>query len=260
MSTDQPPAEPAVEIADLVKEFGSHRVLDGLDLTIPAGERLSIIGPSGSGKTTILRLLMGLEQPTAGSLTIDGTVVARPDGKSVDKKALRRARAEVGYVFQHFNLFPTMTIMDNVTLAMRRVNGASKREALARGEELLEQVGLLDKAHTYPARLSGGQQQRVAIARALALDPRIMLFDEVTSALDPELVGEVLKVILDLSQRTSMTMILVTHEMHFAERFSDRVIFIDGGRIVESGPPARIFHSPGEERTQRFLRAVIDPV
>jgi polar amino acid transport system ATP-binding protein len=255
------PARPrhAVECIGVTKRFGDTTVLDQLDLTVEYGEKVAIIGPSGSGKTTLLRLLMTLERPTSGSLVVDGDRLWSPHG-SPGEKRLRRVRSKVGYVFQQFNLFPHMTALRNITEAPRHVLGIPQEEADARAMQLLEMVGLGDKASSYPAQLSGGQQQRVAIARALALGPKVMLFDEVTSALDPELVGEVLRVIRELAQEGNMTMLLVTHEMRFARQIADRVSFIDGGRIVEQGPPDRVLTDPAEPRTRKFLKAVLEPI
>jgi polar amino acid transport system ATP-binding protein len=245
----------------VTKRFGDNTVLDGLDLDVASGEKVVIIGPSGSGKTTILRVLMTLERPEEGTIEVDGRYLyhVERNGKleRASEKHVRSVRSEIGMVFQHFNLFPHLTVMGNLTLAPRKVLGLGKEEARARALDLLDQVGLAEKADEYPARLSGGQKQRVAIARSLAMRPKVMLFDEVTSALDPELVGEVLNVLRDLAIHTDMTMLLVTHEMRFAREIGDRVLMFDQGRIVEEGPPARIFTEPKEERTIAFLEAVI---
>ncbi|OXM64587.1 MULTISPECIES: ectoine/hydroxyectoine ABC transporter ATP-binding protein EhuA [Amycolatopsis] len=238
------------------KSFGSHEVLTGLDLEVGAGEKVSIIGPSGSGKTTILRLLMTLEQPDAGRIEVDGETLW--DAGGFDTGRMKLVRRRIGMVFQHFNLFPHMTVLRNVTEAPVHVLGQGREEADAHARELLGMVGLEQHVDKKPGQLSGGQQQRVAIARALAMRPRVMLFDEVTSALDPELVGEVLGVIRELAHSQSMTMLLVTHEMRFAEDISDRVLMFDSGAVVEAGPPSVIFHEPREERTKRFLSAVLD--
>jgi len=238
------------------KSFGDHQVLSGLDLDVADGEKVSIIGPSGSGKTTILRMLMTLEQPDAGRIDVDGEPLWSEDG--VDARRMKLVRRRIGMVFQHFNLFPHMTVLRNVTEAPIHVLGQDREEAEAHARELLGMVGLHQHVDKKPGQLSGGQQQRVAIARALAMRPRVMLFDEVTSALDPELVGEVLGVIRDLAHTQAMTMLLVTHEMRFAEDISDRVLMFDSGSIVESGPPSVIFHEPDNERTRRFLSAVLD--
>jgi polar amino acid transport system ATP-binding protein len=251
-----------VSFQSVRKSFGNVPVLRGLDLDVDKSERVAIIGPSGSGKTTILRLLMTLEQPDGGLIFVDGGCLSHQErnGRLVpaDEKHLRLMRAKVGMIFQHFNLFPHMTALRNVSEAPRRVRGLSRQEAEERARRLLEQVGLGDKAGSFPAQLSGGQQQRVAIARALAMEPTVMLFDEVTSALDPELVGEVLRVLRELAHETDMTMLFVTHEMRFAREVADRVIVIDHGSIVEQGPPEAIFTSPREERTRRFLSAILD--
>ncbi|MCC6796080.1 MAG: ectoine/hydroxyectoine ABC transporter ATP-binding protein EhuA [Candidatus Hydrogenedentes bacterium] len=252
---------PYIAIRNLTKSFGKLDVLRGIDLDVPQGEKLSIIGPSGSGKSTILRILMTLERPTSGEIAIDGEPLwhMRNNGtlRPANKRHLRAMRAKVGMVFQHFNLFPHMTVLKNVTVAPRHVLRLSREESEFRAIQLLEKVGLSEKLTAHPAQLSGGQKQRVAIARALALYPKIMLFDEVTSALDPELVGEVLNVLRDLAQETDMTMLLVTHEMRFAREISDRVVFIDQGLIIEQGPPEAIFSEPAEMRTREFLRAIL---
>jgi polar amino acid transport system ATP-binding protein len=258
---DDPPA-PAVRFEKLTKRFGDLTVLDELDLDVAPGEKLAIIGPSGSGKSTLLRLLMTLERPTSGTIEVEGEPLWPEDGRraGAEEKHLRRMRSRIGFVFQHFNLFPHMTALRNVAEAPMRVLGMPRREAEERARELLGMYGLADKADAYPSKLSGGQQQRVAIARACAMKPRIMLFDEVTSALDPELVGEVLGVLRDLAENTNMTMLLVTHEMQFARKVSDRVAFFEKGRIAEQGPPDKIFTEPENERTRAFLHAVLNPV
>ena len=252
-----------VRMEQVVKSFGDHVVLDHLDLTVAPGEKLVIIGPSGSGKTTILRVLMTLERPQAGYVVIDGEHLyheERSGGlRPARERHIRAVRRDVSMVFQHFNLFPHKTVRENLTLAPRKVLGLSRDEADERARDLLTQVGLDDKIDQRPASLSGGQKQRVAIARALAMQPKIMLFDEVTSALDPELVGEVLGVLRDLAEHTEMTMLLVTHEMRFAQHIADRVVMFDAGRIVEEAPPAQMFGEPREERTRAFLHAVLDP-
>ncbi len=253
---------PIVRFDKVSKRFGDNVVLNELDLDVAAGEKLAIIGPSGSGKTTLLRLLMTLEQPTGGVIWVeDEPLWHRRKGDQLvaaDEKHLRKMRGKIGFVFQHFNLFPHMTALRNVTEAPIHVLGLSRDEAEERAKRLLEMVGLADKVNHHPSQLSGGQQQRVAIARACAMQPQIMLFDEVTSALDPELVGEVLAVLRQLAENSGMTMLIVTHEMRFAEQVSDRVAFFDGGRIVEQGPPDHIFHHPSQERTRAFLRAVLE--
>lgn len=248
---------------DLVtKRFGDLVVLDELVMDVAPGEKVVIIGPSGSGKTTILRILMTLERPNGGTVEVGGEHLYHQtrNGQLVpaSEKHIRAVRRKISMVFQLFNLFPHMTATENVAFAPRKVLGLSKDEASERASRLLQVVGLGDKLDQHPGRLSGGQKQRVAIARSLAMEPEVMLFDEVTSALDPELVGEVLGVLRDLAENTSMTMLLVTHEMGFAREIGDRVLMFDGGRIVEQGPPAQIFGDPQEQRTRDFLRAVLD--
>jgi polar amino acid transport system ATP-binding protein len=236
-----------VRAEGLKKSFGDTVVLDGIDLSVDSGETLVVIGPSGSGKSTLLRCINLLEPIDAGRIFLEGEEITRK-GVKVD-----RIRQRIGIVFQQFNLFPHLKVIDNLTLAARRVKKMPRKEAETRALELLSTVGLPEKARQYPHQLSGGQQQRVAIARALVMSPHVMLFDEVTSALDPELVGEVLVVMRDLA-RTGMTMIVVTHEMHFARDVGDRLIFMDEGRIVEEGIPAEVLDRPRQERTKRFLR------
>jgi polar amino acid transport system ATP-binding protein len=252
---------PIIEIDRISKSFGALRVLDELSFTVQPGEKLALIGPSGSGKTTILRILMTLETISSGHIRIDGEELFHmpKDGRLVpaDERHLHRMRSKIGMVFQLFNLFPHKCVLDNVTLAPILTKGVSKADAEREAMRLLEMVGMADKARAMPAELSGGQKQRAAIARALALQPRIMLFDEVTSALDPELVEEVLNVMRRLGEETDMTMLLVTHEMSFAHDFADRVLFFDRGRIVEEGPPDQIFRNPKQERTQAFLKKII---
>jgi polar amino acid transport system ATP-binding protein len=254
--------DPMVRFAGVTKRYGTLTVLDTLDLEVAADERVAIIGPSGSGKTTVLRVLMTLEPIEEGCIWVDGEPLTHMDrgGRLVpaDRRHLRRMRAKIGMVFQHFNLFPHMTALRNCMEAPVTVLGLSKAEAEARARELLAMVGLADKLDEYPSRLSGGQQQRVAIARALAMRPKVMLFDEVTSALDPELVGEVLQVIRKLGEEHALTMLIVTHEMGFAKEFADRICFFDEGRIAEQGPPDQILTQPRNERTRQFLSAVLD--
>ena len=261
-SSAMPVGQPLIRFRQVRKSYGELRVLDDLDLEIAAGEKVAIIGPSGSGKTTILRLLMTLERYESGTIEVGGELLGlRREGDRLvpDREAhLRQVRKQIGMVFQHFNLFPHMTALQNVLEAPIRVLGLPRREAEARARELFAMVGLQEKAGSYPRHLSGGQQQRVAIARALAMRPRIMLFDEVTSALDPELVGEVLRVIRQLAKESGMTMLIVTHEMSFARDVSDRVIFMEKGRIVEQGEPGVIFREPRSERTRAFLKAVLE--
>ena len=254
-------AQPLVRFAGVTKRYGELTVLDGLDLQIEEGEKVAIIGPSGSGKSTLLRVLMTLEGIDEGVIEVDGEPMTHmPDtsGQLVPANArhLRRVRGKVGMVFQSFNLFPHMNALQNVMEAPVQVLGLSKREARERAEELLAMVGLEDKLEHFPAQLSGGQQQRVAIARALAMRPKVMLFDEVTSALDPELCGEVLNVIRRLGEAHNLTMLMVTHQMGFAREFADRVCFFHQGRIHEQGSPDELFNNPREERTREFLSAV----
>ena len=239
--------EPVVRLEAVHKSFGDNHVLRGIDLEVRQGEVLTIIGPSGSGKSTLLRCVNLLEPLQSGRIYFEGEEITR---KGADLSATRQ---QIGMVFQQFNLFPHLRVMDNLTLAARRIRRQSREQAEARAGVLLERVGLAEKAAQYPHQLSGGQQQRVAIARALMMNPHVMLFDEVTSALDPELVGEVLIVMRDLA-RDGMTMLVVTHEMQFAREVGDRVIFMDEGRIVEQGDPAEVLDRPREERTQKFLR------
>jgi polar amino acid transport system ATP-binding protein len=251
-----------VRFLGVTKRYGPLTVLDELDLDVARNERVAIIGPSGSGKTTVLRMLMTLERINEGVIEVGGEPLTHMyrngDLVPADERHLRRIRSKIGMVFQHFNLFPHMTALQNCMEAPVYVLGLSKSEARARAEELLEMVGLADKKDHYPSQLSGGQQQRVAIARALAMRPQIMLFDEVTSALDPELVGEVLTVIRKLGEEHDLTMLMVTHQMGFAKEFADRVCFFYAGKIAEQGPPSEIFINPRNERTQQFLSAVLE--
>jgi ABC-type polar amino acid transport system ATPase subunit len=239
-----------LRLEDVHKSFGANVVLSGVELEVRKGEVLVVIGPSGSGKSTLLRCVNLLEPLNSGRIVFDGEEIT---GKGADVSAVRQ---KIGMVFQQFNLFPHLRVLDNLTLATRRIRKRPRAEAEAKALELLARVGLAEKAHQHPHQLSGGQQQRVAIARALMMEPHVMLFDEVTSALDPELVGEVLIVMRDLA-RSGMTMLVVTHEMQFAREVGDRVIFMDGGRIVEEGGPADVLDRPREERTQRFLRRTL---
>ena len=241
---------PVVRLEDVRKSFGENLVLDGIDLAVASGEVLVVIGPSGSGKSTLLRCVNLLEPVDSGRIFFEGEELTR---KGV---SLPEVRQRIGIVFQQFNLFPHLRVIDNLTLAARRIKKMPKAEAEQRAEELLARVGLEDKRRSYPHQLSGGQQQRVAIARALVMRPHMMLFDEVTSALDPELVGEVLVVMRDLA-RDGMTMLVVTHEMQFAREVGDRLIFMDEGRIVEEGKPLDVLDRPREERTRRFLRRTL---
>ncbi|QKW05798.1 amino acid ABC transporter ATP-binding protein [Streptomyces sp. NA04227] len=246
------PGEPEIRVENLHKSFGANEVLRGIDLTVARGEVVCVIGPSGSGKSTLLRCVNLLEEPSAGRVFVGGSELTHPD---VDIDAVRR---RIGMVFQQFNLFPHLSVTDNLTLPQRRVLGRDKARARRIAAENLERVGLTDKAKAFPASLSGGQQQRVAIARALAMGPEVMLFDEPTSALDPELVGDVLAVMRMLADE-GMTMMVVTHEMSFAREVADRVVFMDGGVIVEQGPPAEVIGRPRHERTRHFLARVLDP-
>ncbi|UZD61276.1 ectoine/hydroxyectoine ABC transporter ATP-binding protein EhuA [Brevibacterium sp. JSBI002] len=252
---------PAIEFKDVEKSFGPTTVLKDLNFTVAPGERVTLIGPSGSGKTTILRLVMTLEELTGGYIFVDGQPLTHEDrgGKRVElpKKRTREMTTRIGMVFQQFNLFPNMTVLENIIEAPVHVLGKSKADATKEAKELLERVGLADKADAHPTRLSGGQQQRVAIARALAMNPEILLLDEVTSALDPELVGDVLGVLRDIAETTDITMLLVTHEMQFARDVSHRVMMFDGGQVLEEGPPDQIFNNPQHERTRKFLSSVL---
>ncbi len=249
-----------IRMVDVRKAFGPVQVLRGVSLDVARGEVLVLIGASGSGKTTLIRTLNALETIDAGSIVVKGVALAKPgrDGKTErpSESTIRTVRAEVGMVFQRFNLFPHMTVLRNVMLAPLYVRHLGQSECEDRARELLIKVGLLDKAHAYPHQLSGGQQQRVAIARALAMQPEVMLFDEVTSALDPELVGEVLKTMRLLAE-DGMTMIVVTHEMQFAREVGDRVAVMDQGQLIEIGPPEKIFSQPEQPRTAEFLRRIL---
>lgn len=251
-------SDPIVKYRDVHKSFGDVKVLKGIDLDIYPGEKIAVIGPSGSGKTTIIRMLMTLEEPTSGDIIVNGTNLWKMEkkGKTVraNEKHLREVRGDIGMVFQHFNLFPHMTILDNCMSAPIHVKKESKSEVRERAIQMLERVGLGDKINNYPSQLSGGQKQRVAMARALVMRPKIMLFDEVTSALDPELVGEVLEVIRDLAINEDMAMVLVTHEMDFALDIADKVLFLDGGVIAEQGSASEVIEHSSNERLQTFLR------
>lgn len=238
-----------IKLENVHKSFGKNEVLKGINLHIEQGQVVVIIGPSGSGKSTVLRTMNYLEEPTSGKVIVDGMDLS-------DKKKLNDVRAEVGMVFQNFNLFPHMTVMENLTLAQTKVRKTSMEEAKKIGQALLDRVGLADKANAYPDSLSGGQKQRVAIARALAMRPKVMLFDEPTSALDPEMVSEVLDVMKSLAEE-GMTMVIVTHEMGFAKKVADRVLFVDGGLILEDDTPKRVFDAPTNERTKSFLDKIL---
>ncbi|HRM19922.1 MAG: amino acid ABC transporter ATP-binding protein [Trichococcus flocculiformis] len=243
-------ANAKINVSNLKKSFGSNEVLKGIDLEVAEGEVVCIIGPSGSGKSTLLRCLNKLEEVTDGHVLIDGQDITE---KTTD---INKVREEIGMVFQHFNLFPHLSVIDNITLAPVELKRENKETAKARALELLETVGLSEKADAFPSSLSGGQKQRVAIARALAMNPEIMLFDEPTSALDPEMVGDVLEVMKKLAKQ-GMTMVVVTHEMGFAREVGHRVIFMDGGYIVEEGTPTEVFGNPQNPRTQDFLNKVL---
>ncbi|OBB01704.1 ectoine/hydroxyectoine ABC transporter ATP-binding protein EhuA [Mycobacteriaceae bacterium 1482268.1] len=251
---------PMVQAQQVCKSFGALRVLKGITLEVGKGEVMCMVGPSGSGKSTFLRCINHLEQVNAGRLYVDGDLIGyRETGgrlHEISPRVAAKQRREIGMVFQHFNLFPHRTALENVIEAPIHVKRVKKDEAVARGKELLNQVGLADKADAYPAQLSGGQQQRVAIARALAMSPKLMLFDEPTSALDPELVGEVLSVMKKLAEE-GMTMVVVTHEMGFAREVADQLVFMDGGVVVESGRPREVLANPQHERTKAFLSKVL---
>ena len=250
MAAVKPAYEPLLRLDSVVKSFGDNLVLDGIDLEVTSGEVLVVIGPSGSGKSTLLRCVNLLEPLDSGRIFFEGAEIT---AKGTD---VSHVRQQIGMVFQQFNLFPHLTVLDNLTLAARRIRKLGRSEAESRARLLLQQVGLEEKADQHPHQLSGGQQQRVAIARALMMAPHVMLFDEVTSALDPELVGEVLVVMRDLA-RDGMTMLVVTHEMQFAREVGDRLIFMDEGKIVEQGAPTDVLDEPQEERTRQFLRRVL---
>jgi polar amino acid transport system ATP-binding protein len=256
MGTDAP----VVVAEGVVKRYGRETVLDGVSLSVASGQVMVVIGPSGSGKSTLLRCIALLEPIQRGRILIDGLLASRGDEDARaghEPVSPATSRHDVGMVFQSFNLFPHLTVLENITLAPRRVHGLARADAEAQAMELLQRVGLADKRDAYPVRLSGGQQQRAAIARALAMRPRIMLFDEVTSALDPELVGEVLKTMRALAEQ-GMTMLVVTHEMGFASDVADDVLFMDRGAVVEEAPPARIFLEPREPRTRAFLERLLE--
>lgn len=251
---------PMIRAERVCKSFGALRVLAGVSLEVARGEVMCLIGPSGSGKSTFLRCINHLEQVDAGRLYVDGELVGyRQKGDKLYElhpREAARQRRDIGMVFQHFNLFPHRTALENIIEAPTQVKKVPKAEAVERGRELLSRVGMADKADAYPAQLSGGQQQRVAIARALAMDPKLMLFDEPTSALDPELVGEVLTVMRELAD-SGMTMVVVTHEMGFAREVADQLVFMDGGVVVESGPPREVLAEPKQERTKTFLSRLL---
>ncbi|SUD48251.1 Arginine transport ATP-binding protein ArtM [Nocardia otitidiscaviarum] len=260
MTATSDTATPMVRADRVCKNFGALRVLKGITLEVQRGEVLCLIGPSGSGKSTFLRCINHLEQVNAGRLYVDGELVGyREKGDKLYElhpREAARQRRDIGMVFQHFNLFPHRTALENIIEAPTQVKRIAKAKAVARARELLDRVGLADKADTYPAQLSGGQQQRVAIARALAMDPKLMLFDEPTSALDPELVGEVLGVMRELAA-DGMTMVVVTHEMGFAREVADQLVFMDGGVVVEAGNPREVLAAPKHERTKTFLSRIL---
>jgi polar amino acid transport system ATP-binding protein len=255
-------AQALVSMRGIRKSYGDRVILDSIDIDVAAGEKVALIGPSGSGKTTILRLAIGLVKPDAGTIRIAGDYLWHEEGpgglQPAGERHARKVRRSVGIVFQHFNLFPHMTALENVREPLVHVLGLPRKDSDARATELLWDVGLKDHVNKRPAQLSGGQQQRVAIARSLALQPQVMLFDEVTSALDPELVGEVLRVVRRLAQASDMSMLIVTHEISFAADIADRVLMFDAGRIVEEGPPRQVLKNPGNPRTQQFLRAILE--
>ncbi|MCA1510431.1 ectoine/hydroxyectoine ABC transporter ATP-binding protein EhuA [Bradyrhizobium sp. NBAIM01] len=250
-----------IQFSEVCKFYGTHPVLTDLSFTVSPGEKLALIGASGSGKTTILRILMTLETVQRGAVLVGGHPLWSAETMTLSPRRreahLEHMRSNIGMVFQQFNLFPHMSVLQNITLAPVLRGGLTEMAARDLAMDLLEMVGMASKAHALPAELSGGQKQRAAIARALALKPKVMLFDEVTSALDPELVEEVLNVLRKLALDTDMTMLLVTHEMSFARDFADRILFLDGGRIVEEGPPEQIFRNPQQERTKAFLRKIV---
>lgn len=249
-----------ISMRNVSQRFGQLNVLSDISLDVPMGQTVGVIGPSGSGKSTLLRLLVGLDRPSSGSIEIDGESLwlLKANGRDIDVRHLRRVRSKIGMVFQQFNLFPHMSALDNVMEAPIHVLGLDRNEAKLRAEEYLDMVGLSDKIAVYPGQLSGGQKQRVAIARALAMRPKVMLFDEITSALDPELVGGILAILQELASRRTMTMIIVTHHMKFVERCAERILFFDQGRIVEDGTASSIFSEPAQERTRQFLDALIE--
>jgi polar amino acid transport system ATP-binding protein len=261
MTTTQE-SKPMVLAESVCKNFGALRVLKGITLEVGKGQVLVMVGPSGSGKSTFLRCINHLEQVNAGRLYVDGDLIGYREKKRGDKlyeispRDAAKQRRDIGMVFQHFNLFPHRTALENLVEAPVHVKGVKKADAVARAKDLLDQVGMAEKATAYPAQLSGGQQQRVAIARALAMNPKLMLFDEPTSALDPELVGEVLEVMKKLAEE-GMTMVVVTHEMGFAREVADQLVFMDDGVVVESGPPREVLANPKHERTKAFLSKVL---
>jgi polar amino acid transport system ATP-binding protein len=252
------PDFPIIQCLGVSKSYGETRIIEDFDLEVTAGEKVAIVGPSGSGKSTILRLLMGLEPYQSGRILISGSLLpSEQESRSMRRQRRPAQLQDIGLVFQHFNLFPHMTAIENVVEAPIRVLKLSSATARRRAHDLFEKVGLSGRDDAYPSQLSGGEQQRVAIARALAMQPKVLLFDEVTSALDPELVGGVLNVLRGLAAESGVTMLVVTHEMAFARDVSDRVLFMEKGRIVEQGPPSLIFSAPQNERTRSFLREIL---
>ncbi len=260
MSQNATNVVPMIDAQQVHKSYGQVEVLKGINLTVNPGEVACLIGPSGSGKSTMLRCVNHLEKITAGRIYVDGELIGYQEKNGelyeISAKQAARQRAEIGMVFQQFNLFPHRTALENIIEAPVQVNGESTTSATKRARELLASVGLAGKVHNYPAQLSGGQQQRVAIARAVAMRPKLMLFDEPTSALDPELVGDVLRVMKQLAH-DGMTMLVVTHEMGFAREVADTVAFMDGGVVVEAGPPSQVLDNPQQERTQSFLSSIL---
>jgi polar amino acid transport system ATP-binding protein len=255
-------AKPLLSLRQVSKSYGERRILNRMDLDVAPGEKVALIGPSGSGKTTILRLAIGLVEPDEGTISIDGRYLWHEESPTGLKRAsdrhTRDVRRSVGIVFQQFNLFPHMSALENVREPLVHVLQVPKALANEKASELLRRVGLVEHLHKMPSQLSGGQQQRVAIARSMALQPKIMLFDEVTSALDPEVVGEVLKVVRSLAQESEMSMLIVTHEISFAADIADRVLMFDDGMVVEEGPPSDVLKAPSHPRTRQFLRAILD--
>jgi polar amino acid transport system ATP-binding protein len=260
LSTEPTSTDALIKFDAVTKRYGSRTVIDHLSFTVSSGKHVTLIGPSGSGKTTILRLLMTLDRPDEGTIMVDGDYLTheRKHGKLVvaGEKHVRPVRSKIGMVFQHFNLFPNMRVLRNITEGPIHVRGLSRDEAEARATSLLEMVGLADKLDAFPSQLSGGQRQRVAIARALAMQPKVLLLDEVTSALDPELVSGVLDLLREIARTSDLTMLCVTHEMAFARDISDEVMMFDAGSIIEAGPPEQLFTEPKHERTKKFLSSV----
>jgi polar amino acid transport system ATP-binding protein len=256
------PARGLVSMRGIVKSYGERKIVDDIDLDVAAGEKVALIGASGSGKTTVLRLAIGLVKPDEGTIWIDGDYLWHTEGANelhaAGERHARRVRRKLGIVFQQFNLFPHMTALQNVCEPLVHALGLSRDESETRARDLLVQVGLGEHLRKRPAQLSGGQQQRVAIARSLALRPKVMLFDEVTSSLDPELVGEVLRIMRELAHATDMSMLIVTHEIGFAAEIADRVLMFDNGKIIEEGPPQQVLRAPTHMRTRQFLRAILE--